>query len=123
MFYFRKRPYPFDIYWLYRSHTSRRGNLEEPEEVLCRRGGQRRVRNLALLRDEASDITYVRRFIRLAAIRHGREVRRVRFDQQTLERHTARDVLHVGRAFERDDARQRNVKILRQRLFGDRPRF
>src|SRR3954470_12238475 len=111
MSYFTLGLGPILLIYLSFLRASRRGNLEKAEEVLRRRGGERLVRHLALLRDETSDITHVRRFIGLGAIRDGRQRRPIGLDQQPRQRHATRDVLHVRRALERDDARQRDVKV------------
>ena len=54
----------------------------------------------------------------LAAMRHGREERRVGFDQQPVERQPRRGLLQIPGVLERHDARDRDVEAQIQRDIG-----
>ena len=52
---------------------------------------------------------HVGRIIGLSTVRHGREVRAVRFDQQAIQRHKSRHIAQVLGVLEGHNARQRDV--------------
>src|SRR5687768_2956405 len=81
---------------------------EKPHKVLCRDMGQLVHVDTMHTRQTTSDFDDVSRLVSLPAMRHGRQIRTVGFDQQTVQRDVARDVAQLIGLLESDDPRKGN---------------